>query len=141
LCLHGWSYLLHALRLPAPFWSTAWIFAQYSALAWSVHGFPFRFFQMLRILAAAQARIAVIFHDVEPYAGGRLIDQLRRLMQIRTVRRAVDLADLAIFTVPIERISWLSHAPNKAAFLPVGPNLPLSSEGGAHHSEPAFNLK
>ncbi|HKE35694.1 MAG TPA: hypothetical protein VKB66_10840 [Candidatus Acidoferrum sp.] len=53
----------------------------------------------------------------------------------------MDLADLAIFTVPIERISWLSHAPNKAAFLPVGPNLPLSSEGGAHHSEPAFNLK
>jgi len=139
--LHGWSHSLHDLRLQAASWSNTWIFAQYTALAWSVHGFPLRFLQVLRILAAAQARIAVIFHDVEPYAGGRLIDQLRRLMQLRTVRRAVDLADLAIFTVPIERISWLSHAPNKAAFLPVGPNLPLSSEGGAHHSEPAFNLK
>ena len=139
--LCGWTQSLDDLRLQAASWRNTWILIQYTALAWSLRGLPVRFIQVLRILAAARARIGVIFHDVEPYPGTRLIDRLRRIIQLRTVRRAVDLADLAIFTVPIERVSWLSNAPKKAAFLPVGPNLPLSSQAEAHHSENAFNSK
>jgi hypothetical protein len=79
----------------------------------------------LNILKASRARVGVVFHDVEPHAGNRLIDSIRRLAQVRTMRRALALADLAIFTVPPEKLSWLPAAPPHAAFIPVGPNLPI----------------
>ena len=44
------------------------------------------------------------------------------------MRRALALADLAIFTVPPEKLSWLLGAPPHAAFIPVGPNLPIPAE-------------
>src|SRR5581483_7554909 len=62
----------------------------------------------------------------------RLIDRIRRLAQLRTMRRSLDLADLAIFTVLPEKISWIpAHGGRlaKLAFLPVGPNLPVSAAG------------
>lgn len=123
--LHGWPHSLEALRLMAGPWRGTWVLAQYTALAWSARGFPLRFIQALRILARAGARIGIVFHDVEAYSGTRVIDRVRQLAQVRTMRRALDLADLAIFTVPMEKISWLPAASGKAAFLPVGPNLPL----------------
>jgi glycosyltransferase involved in cell wall biosynthesis len=42
------------------------------------------------------------------------------------MRRALELADLAIFTVPPEKLSWLTAVPSKAAFIPVGANLPFA---------------
>jgi glycosyltransferase involved in cell wall biosynthesis len=125
--IHGWPQSLHALRLQAASWRGTWVLAQYTALAWSARGFPWRFIQALRILAAAGARIVVVYHDVEPYAGTRLIDRLRRISQVRTMRHALDFADVAIFTVPPAKLSWLARTPEKAAFIPVGPNLPISS--------------
>src|SRR5579859_3428191 len=139
--LHGWRYSIDDLRLQAASWRNTWVFVQYTALAWSARGFPTRFIRVLRSLHAVRARVAVIFHDVEPYPGTRLIDRIRRLIQVRTVRQSVDLADLTIFTVPIERISWLSGFPNKATFLPVGPNLPISSTVTVGHSESGFNSR
>jgi glycosyltransferase involved in cell wall biosynthesis len=44
---------------------------------------------------------------------------------MRTMRRALDLADTAIFTVPPENLSWLKTSPSNAAFVPVGANLPF----------------
>ena len=139
--LHGWPHSLRALKLQAAGWRDTWILVQYTALAWSSRGFPLRFLQALRILAAAHARIAVIFHDVEPYSGSRLADRVRLLAQLRTMRRVIDLADLAIFTVPVERLSWLHHPSEKIVFLPVGPNLPISSELAISHSEPLPGLR
>jgi hypothetical protein len=125
--IHGWPRSLHALRLQAAGWRGTWILVQYTALAWSARGFPFRFIQALRILAAAGARITIVYHDVEPFAGTRPVDRLRRFAQVRTMRRALDLADVAVFTVPPEKLSWLAQPLEKAVFIPVGPNLPTSS--------------
>src|SRR5258708_30295968 len=45
-------------------------------------------------------------------------------MQSRAMRRALDLADAVIFSVPPERLSWLKTIPSNVAFIPVGANLP-----------------
>jgi glycosyltransferase involved in cell wall biosynthesis len=108
---------------------------QYTALAWSERGFPWRFIQALRILAGAGVRIAVVYHDAEPFAGTRPVDRLRRMAQLRVMRRALALADLAVFTIPPEKLTWLSRTPEDSAFIPVGPNLPFSPIPPNGHSE------
>ena len=123
--LHGWGQSLRALQLQSQAWRDTWVLVQYTALAWSARGFPVKFPRVLRMLKSAGARVAVIFHDVEPFSSPRLIDQLRRRVQARTMRRALELADLAIFTVPPEKLSWLTAVPLKSAFIPVGANLPF----------------
>ena len=139
--IHGWPRSLHALRLQAAGWRGVWILVQYTALAWSARGFPFRFIQALRILAAAGARIAVVYHDVEPFAGARLIDRFRRFVQVRTMRRALDLADLAIFTVPPEKLSWRPGNQEKTVFIPVGPNLPSQAIASLRHPRLSGNSR
>src|SRR2546430_1272 len=69
------------LRRRAKRWRGAWVLVQYTALAWSARGFPLRFPRLLSILKAAQVRVGVVFHDVEPYGGTRAIDRLRRHAQ------------------------------------------------------------
>jgi glycosyltransferase involved in cell wall biosynthesis len=83
--------------------------------------------RVLGLLRSAGARVGIVFHDVEPYPGARLIDRVRRATQIRTMRRALHLAELAIFTVPPEKLSWLPARLPNAHFLPVGSNLPFST--------------
>lgn len=124
--IHGWREALRALRVQAANWRDTWVFVQYTALAWSSRGFPLKFLRVLRILKSAGARVAIVFHDVTPYSSPRLIDQLRYRVQSRTMRHALQFAERAIFTVPLEKISWLDGSPAKAIFIPVGPNLPFS---------------
>jgi glycosyltransferase involved in cell wall biosynthesis len=124
--LHGWRESLRALRLQSGAWRDTWVLVQYTALAWSARGFPLKFPRVLRHLKSAGARVAVVFHDVEPFSSPRPIDRLRHRVQARTMRRALQLADLAIFTVPPEKLSWLTMVPSKAAFIPVGANLPFA---------------
>lgn len=124
--IHGWRESLRGLKLQATNWRGAWVLVQYTALAWSSRGFPFRFLQALRILKSAGARIGVVFHDVTPYSSPRLIDRLRFRAQGYTMRRALDAAERAVFTVPLENLSWLAPARHNAFFIPVGPNLPFS---------------
>ena len=64
--------------------------------------------------------MGIVFHDVEPYPGTRLIDSLRRFDQVCTMRRMLGLADLTVFTVPPERLSWLTAVPSNAVFRPCG---------------------
>jgi glycosyltransferase involved in cell wall biosynthesis len=87
---------------------------------------------VLRILKSAGARVAIVFHDVTPYSSPRLIDQLRCRAQLHTMRRALQLAEHAIFTVPLEKVSWLAGLPEKASFIPVGPNLPIPGTPASH---------
>src|SRR5262249_54095242 len=61
------------------------------------------------------------------YSGNRLVDHARRFVQVRTMRSALRFADAAIFTVPLEKISWIMGSPYKAHFIPVGPNLPVTA--------------
>jgi len=130
--IRGWSDSLVALQLQAATWRDRWVLVQYTALAWSSRGFPQKFSRILNILKSAGARIGIVFHDVEPFSGARLIDSVRRFVQVRTMRHAASLADLAVFTVPPENLSWLpADAPN-VAFVPVGPNLPIPQTPLAH---------
>jgi hypothetical protein len=76
--------------------------------------------------------VAIVFHDVEPYGGTRLIDSFRRSIQTRTMRRAASVADCAIFTVRPERLSWKPELGARVAFVPVGPNLPIPVELRRH---------
>ena len=123
--IQGWPKALQALQLQAIKWRGTWVFVQYTALAWSARGFPQKLLRALKILKAAGARVGIVFHDVEPYPGTRLIDSVRRFDQVCTMRRTLALADLSVFTVPPERLSWLTVAPSNAVFIPVGPNLPI----------------
>jgi glycosyltransferase involved in cell wall biosynthesis len=127
--IHGWPDSLHGLELMATEWRGTRVLVQYTALAWSARGFPQKVLRVMDILTSAGARVGIVFHDVEPYPGSRLIDSIRRFVQIRTMRRALALADLTIFTVPLEKLSWLPAVPpTQALFIPVGANLPIPAE-------------
>src|SRR5437762_6026948 len=68
---------------------------------------------------------------MEPYGGTRVIDGLRRRVQLQVMRKALRLSDAAVFTVPMERVSWIKQEPGKGCFIPVGANLPASSEANS----------
>lgn len=123
--IHGWRDALNALRFQAPSWRGRWVLVQYTALAWSSRGFPYKLSRVLQILESAGVRIAIVFHDGEPFRGPRLVDRLRTRSQLHTMRGALVSADLAIFTVSLEKISWLAGSSSRAHFIPVGPNLPI----------------
>jgi glycosyltransferase involved in cell wall biosynthesis len=123
--IHGWKVALKTLPLIANQWRNTWVLVQYTALAWSARGFPQKFLRVLDLLRAAGARVAVVFHDVLPYPGTRLIDHLRRLTQLQVMRHGIITADLVILTVPAEKLSWLPAPIENMAFIPVGANLPI----------------
>jgi glycosyltransferase involved in cell wall biosynthesis len=138
---HGWADALKALALQAAGWRGRWVLVQYTALAWSVRGFPQRFIRVLRIVKKAGAQVAVVFHDVEPYPGSRLADKMRRSAQVRTMRAALDVADVGVLTVSLEQITWLSKSQHNVQFIPVGANLPISEDvpaGSARTDTPAI---
>jgi hypothetical protein len=122
----GWKDALEELRRAAMNWSGRWVFLQYTALAWSARGFPRRVLGVVRVLREAGARVGVVFHDVEPFAGTRTVDALRRHVQLRVMRRMLRVAELGVFTVSLDTVSWLGPS-TKAAFIPVGANLPVNS--------------
>jgi glycosyltransferase involved in cell wall biosynthesis len=125
----GWTTAMRSLRRRAKGWRRVWVLVQYTALSWSARGFPLRFLRVLKTLNAAGARVGVVFHDVEPYGGGRIIDRLRRRAQLHTMREALNVSEAAIFTVPTDKLSWFGHQRENAFFIPVGANLPPSGEG------------
>jgi glycosyltransferase involved in cell wall biosynthesis len=124
----GWTRAVSALRRRAKGWRGAWVLVQYTALAWSARGFPVKFPWVLKTLKTAGVRVGVVFHDIEPFDGTRLIDRLRRRAQLRVMRKALRLCDAAVFTVPVENISWVQRQASKGCFIPVGANLPVSGE-------------
>jgi glycosyltransferase involved in cell wall biosynthesis len=121
----GWARALADLANRAKSWRGRWVLLQYTALSWSKRGFPSRFLRVMRLLRGAGARVGVVFHDVEPYAGNRTIDKLRQSVQVRIMRRAAKAADAAIFTVPTEKLSWKVPTVRKVTLIPVGANLPI----------------
>jgi glycosyltransferase involved in cell wall biosynthesis len=121
----GWSVALRELRGQAASWRGMSVLVQYTALAWSRRGFPLHFLRVLRILRASGARVGVVFHDVEPYAGHRFVDLLRRSVQLRAMREALRIADVAVLTVPTEKLSWVPSGCRNSVFIPVGANLPV----------------
>ena len=124
----GWASALRGLRRRAQGWRGAWALAQYTALAWSSRGFPQRFLRVLKLLRTSGVHVGVVYHDVEPFTGTRVIDRLRRGAQLRTMRGALALSDVAILTVPAEKLSWIRKQNAKTVFIPVGANLPVATK-------------
>lgn len=121
----GWRRALGEFWNSAPETkNTNWFLLQYTALAWSRRGFSVRGLQVIRMLKSAGACCAVVFHDVEAYYGNRLVDRTRRAVQKWTMRQAVRLADVAVFTIPPRKIGWLPAGTQNAICIPVGANLP-----------------
>ena len=79
-------------------------------------------------------RVAVVYHDVEPFAGTRIIDLLRRHAQLRAMRHAMDLCEMAVFTVPMEKLSWMQPQYTHSVFIPVGANLQAAGEAFSRKS-------
>jgi glycosyltransferase involved in cell wall biosynthesis len=131
----GWPAALREVRQKADAWRGRWALLQYTALAWSARGFPLRFLRIVKVLREAGSRVAVVYHDVEPYAGGRIIDKVRRRVQLHTMRQALLASDLAIFTVPPEKLSWKVDRHKNVVFIPVGANLPNVSESASKQSD------
>ena len=127
----GWSAALEELRRQAEGWRGRWVLVQYTALAWSKRGFPLKFGRVLDALRNAGARVAVVFHDLTPYSGRRIIDGIRHHAQVHTMRNAHLQADLSVFTVALERVAWIRPQGANAVFIPVGANLPVSMDAPA----------
>lgn len=102
----------------------AFFLLQYTALSWSRRGFALSAVRMLKLLKKNGARVAVVFHDPDGYAGDRAVDRFRRALQRYAMKRLVRLSDLAIFTLPRDKISWLPADTQNFVFIPVGANLP-----------------
>ena len=121
---HHWRPALDALRSQAADWRGTWVLVQYTALAWSSRGFPQRFLSVLSTLRKRGARVAVVYHDAEPYGGARLADRFRRAVQVRVMRAAASRAEHVVFTVPCQNLSWPVCNSASQTFIPVGANLP-----------------
>jgi hypothetical protein len=130
----GWPTTLRDLKQRAAEWRGRWVLLQYTALAWSPRGFPLQVPRLIQILRDAGALVGAVFHDAQPYSGSRAIDQLRHFVQQRTMRQILRSSDLAILTVPLEKLSWIPPTLKKATFIPVGANLPLLASSGNSNS-------
>jgi hypothetical protein len=80
----GWPPVLRNLEQRAAEWRGRWVLLQYTALAWSVRGFPLEIPRVIKILRDAGALVGAVLHDAQPYSGGRAVDHLRRLVQQHT---------------------------------------------------------
>ncbi|HZV60484.1 MAG TPA: glycosyltransferase [Candidatus Eremiobacteraceae bacterium] len=97
---------------------------QYTALSWSRRGFALPAVSVLKLLTKNGARCAVVFHDPDGYSGNRAVDRFRRGIQRYAMKRLMRLSDLAIFTLPRNKIPWLPADTQNFVFIPVGANLP-----------------
>jgi glycosyltransferase involved in cell wall biosynthesis len=119
----GWPASLRELHAQARDPKNNWFLLQYTALAWSSRAFPFRVLRLVQSLKKQGACCAIVFHDAEAY-GGRWVGAVRRNAQLFVMRRLLRASDLAIFTLPRDRISWISADAKNVVFIPVGANLP-----------------
>jgi hypothetical protein len=120
----GWVRALRELWDRSKAWRGRWVVLQYTALAWSGHGFPFGVLAVVAILRRRGVRCAVVFHEPFGLGGSRVIDRFRGACQNWVVRRLYDLGEQSIFPDPLESIEWLASNDQKAISIPIGANIP-----------------
>jgi len=121
----GWIGALRQLRRESKAWRGNWILLQYTALGWSRRGFPLGAVATLWFLRRRGVRCAVVFH--EPYRqwqDSRWIDRVRGACQGWVIRRLYGGSAKGIFADPLETVRWLPKDHAKAAFIPIGANIP-----------------
>jgi glycosyltransferase involved in cell wall biosynthesis len=121
---NGWRDAFAELRTAAAAWRDRWVLLQYTTLAWSSRGFPLRAPCVLDVLRQSGARPGVVFHDFLPARGSGIVGHARASSQLRVLRQLYARSNLAVFTVPVDKIVWLPPRHDKAIFIPVGSNFP-----------------
>lgn len=121
---NGWGPALTELRKAAAGWRDRWVLLQFTTLAWSRRGFPLRAPQVLNVLRQCGARPGVVFHDFAPLQGKGIVGRAREYSHLRVLRQLHARSDLAVFTVPLNKVSWLPPRREKSVFIPVGANCP-----------------
>lgn len=122
----GWRSAIVELREAGTGWRDQWVLLQFTTLAWSRRGFPLRAPRVLDDLRRCGARPGVVFHDFFPLPGKGIAGNAREYCQLRVLRKLYAGSDVCIFTVPVNKISWLPLRREKAVFIPVGANCPES---------------
>lgn len=121
----GWIPALRNLSKRSGNWRGTWVILHYTAMAWSRRGFPLGAVIVLSILRRRGARCAVLFHEATRQLGqSRLKDRFRGQFQDWVIRRCFQMADKAIFTIPLETVGWLPRDRSKAVYIPIGANIP-----------------
>jgi glycosyltransferase involved in cell wall biosynthesis len=118
----GWSHALAELRNAAADWRGRWVLLQFTTLAWSRRGFPLRTPDVLDVVKQCGARPGVVFHDFIPLRGTGIVGRAREYSHLRAMRQLHARSELAIFTVSLDKISWLPMRREKSVFIPVGAN-------------------
>jgi glycosyltransferase involved in cell wall biosynthesis len=121
---HGWSAALAELRENAKEWCGCWILLHYTTLAWSRRGFPWRVPEVLSAVRERGVRCGVVFHDFGPFISAGIVGSIRKVCHLQVLHRLYKQADRAIFTVPVDKATWLPLHHDKAAHIPVGANCP-----------------
>lgn len=122
----GWRKALAELRETASAWRNCWALLQYTTLAWSRRGFPLRTPAVLDVLRQCGARPGVVFHDFGPFPGTGIVGTAREYCHLRVLRQLYARSEMAIFTVLLDKISWLPPHREKMTFIPVGANCPAT---------------
>ena len=128
----GWLSALRELWYTSKAWRGAWVILQYTALAWSRRGFPFGALAVLAMLRCRGIRCGILFHEPDRAGGARWSDWIRGSCQSWVIRRTYGLASKAIFADPLENIYWLPKNHSKAAFIPIGANIPKCASAAAN---------
>jgi glycosyltransferase involved in cell wall biosynthesis len=132
----GWRESLAELRKAAVAWRDRWVFLQFTTLAWSSRGFPLRAPGVLDILWQCGARPAVVFHDFMPVEGSGIVARVRARTHLHVLCRLYERSKLAVFTVPVEKITWIPSRHDTAVFIPVGSNFPELARDPATNTGP-----
>jgi glycosyltransferase involved in cell wall biosynthesis len=130
----GWFSGLRELWRESAKWRGQWVLLQYTALSWSRRGFPLGAVAVLTILRRRRVRCAVVFHESTRQGGSSRLQGVRGACQDWVIRQLYHGATKTIFTIPIETVAWLPIDDEKAAFIPIGANIP---ECMNHHSSSA----
>jgi glycosyltransferase involved in cell wall biosynthesis len=134
----GWRDALAELREKARHWRGCWVLLQYTTLAWSRRGFPWRTPEVLSTVRESRAHCGVVYHDFGPFIAGGMVGAARKICHLHVLERLYAQADRAIFTVPVEKVLWLPRLHDKAVHIPVGANCPQPAlELSAHSLDPA----
>ncbi len=137
----GWLSALRRLSRDCAEWRGGWVLLQYTALGWSRRGFPVGAWAALKILRRRGVRCAVVFHEPgRQMESGRWIERLRGACQDWVVRGLYRGAPKSVFADRLESIPWLPPGGAKAAFIPIGANIPASPPraeyGAGNNGEP-----
>jgi glycosyltransferase involved in cell wall biosynthesis len=124
----GWLTALRNLWRRSADWRGQWVILQYTAFGWSRYGFPFGVVAAIAILRRRGAHCAIVFHDGTSYPSNSVVERCRSISQQWVVRQAYHMTECRIFTIPLDRVSRLKQLSDKAAFIPIGANVPSPSQ-------------